>query len=187
MSRITAPAGFDGSDQAYAGSLAPEISQAIHGLSQAIYRHSKLPLRIFEAARMRVALINGCLLCQNFRSVVDVEALLAASGGAANSIATRGEAPEEDFYLNIADWRTSPLYSDREKLAIEYAERYSLAPDPLGYDDEFWARMKAAFTDAEIYDLTICISSWIAGGRYAHVLGFDQACGIEPPVAHAAE
>ena len=36
--------------------------------------------------------------------------------------------------------------------------------------------MHAAYTDAEIVELSMCIGSWIAFGRLNHVLGIDAAC-----------
>jgi alkylhydroperoxidase family enzyme len=41
-------------------SLAPDIASAVPVLSNAVYRKSRLPARVREAVRMRVAQINGC-------------------------------------------------------------------------------------------------------------------------------
>jgi alkylhydroperoxidase family enzyme len=79
-----------------------------------------------------------------------------------------------------ANWRTSALFSVRERLAIEYAERIALEPVPLPYDDAFWGRMHAHFDEGEIADLTYSITTWIATGRVVHALGLDGACAIQP-------
>ena len=63
-------------------------------------------------------------------------------------------------------------------MAIEYAERIAEAPRDLPLDDEFWQRLRAAFDEAEIVDLTYSITTWIATGRFTHVLGFDGSCDV---------
>ena len=47
---------------------AKEISGAGNAFALAIYQHSKLPLRVFEAARMATAMINGCMISMNWQS-----------------------------------------------------------------------------------------------------------------------
>ena len=84
---------------------------------------------------------------------------------------------EEADYDEIEDWRTSDRYSDREKVAIEYAERYAL--DHLSLDDDFWERFRSHWEDEEILDLTVCISSFLALGRMIQVLGPEHACRLE--------
>lgn len=167
--------------------LAPDIMGAAAGFSQATYRHSQLSLREFEAARARTAEINGCFICQNFRAARDLPALLTGQGvDCAGTIAERGETPDEAFYAGVAEWRTSPLYSAREKLAIAFAERFAEEPKLLARDEGFWEQMRDAFTDAEIVDLAHCVAGWVGLGRVAHVLGFDTVCLPGVPVKDAA-
>jgi alkylhydroperoxidase family enzyme len=177
MPRIAIPAGHEDAPLAYAVQhMAPELTGPLYALSKATYKHSILSLREFEGARARIAQINGCQICQKFRGAEDVPTYLEGLGeDASTAVNTHGPAPDEDFYLNIDNATDSMIYSEREKLAIAFSERFSLAPDALGYDDAFWARMKAHFSDAEIYDLTIVVGCFVASGRFVHVLGFDQA------------
>ena len=53
------------------GELVPGIGPAAARFSQAVYTHTTLGLREFEAARLRVAQINGCLFCQDWRTERD--------------------------------------------------------------------------------------------------------------------
>ena len=155
-------------------SYCPEMVTAGLQFSKSVYQHSKLSLREFEAARIRSAEINGCLICKNWRSERDLPTYFETMGGdAQNSVMTRGPAPNEAFYLNISDWQQSSEYSVREKLAAEYAERFGCSPQELGYDEEFWDRFKAHYSDAEVVDLTYVIAAMVALGRVAHVLGLD--------------
>jgi alkylhydroperoxidase family enzyme len=140
--------------------LRPEMGMGAGALSHAIYEESILPVRERELARMRIAQINGCVICQQWRSTPGAEG-----------------AVSEDDYAHVLDWRTRDGYSERERLAVEYAELFAL--DHHTIDDAFYTRMRAAsFTDAEILDLTVCIGGWLALGRTLHVLGLDDACKL---------
>ncbi len=157
MLRITVPQGSDPLGYVY-GQAAPAIGAAASGFSAATYGESRLPLREFEAARFRIAQINDCQLCLVWRS-------------------DRGEGTAgEDLYAEVAEWRTSAGLTERERLAAEYAERYAL--DHRNLDDEFWARMRAAYSSDEIVELTLCMAQWLGLGRLNQVLGVDVACSI---------
>ena len=95
----------------------------------------------------------------------------SARTGAPSATARRSRTTFADA---VTDWRTTPDFDDRTRLAAEYAERYAL--DHHGLDDEFWTRMKAHYTDREIVELSMCLGSWLAFGRLNHVLGLDAAC-----------
>jgi alkylhydroperoxidase family enzyme len=142
--------------------LRPEMGIGAGALSHAIYDQSILPVRERELARMRIAQINGCMICQQWRSTPGAQG-----------------AVTEDDYAHVLDWRTHDGYSERERLAIDYAERFAL--DHHSIDGAFYARLRAAsFSDAEILDLTVCIGGWLALGRTLHVLGLDDACQLAP-------
>lgn len=169
------------------GNLAPEQTGPMYDFSTSIYKHSCLPLREFEGARAAIALINGCRICQQFRAIDDVPTYLEGLGeDPVVGVHRNGPAPDEDFYSNIGSWRESESYSERERLAIEFAECFSLTPDALGQDGAFWDRLRANFSDEEIYELTLACACLVASGRFVHVLGFDEGavCDIR---AEAAE
>jgi alkylhydroperoxidase family enzyme len=162
--------------------LRPEMADAVMAVSKAVYQTTTLDFRVAEAARIRIAHINGCLLCRNFRVASDLEGLMARTSGTgeANVSARRGPVPDEAFYAAVETWRDSVLFSERERLAMEYAERIAESPRDLPDDDEFWQRLSSGFDDAEIVDLTYSITTWIATGRFTHVLGFDGSCDVSP-------
>lgn len=160
-------------------SYAPEIGKVAMEFSRVTYTSSRLSLREFEAARMVTAFLNGCQLCQNWCSAADLPLYLKGIGGdAGQSVANNGPAPDEEFYQAIADWRGAALFSERERIAMELAEGMGAAPRDIAADDDFWQRAHAVFSDAEIVDLTYCISCWMALGRMTHVLGLDSVCGL---------
>ncbi|WP_028644794.1 carboxymuconolactone decarboxylase family protein [Nocardioides sp. URHA0020] len=140
------------------GEMVPGIGVAASTFAAAVYEHTTLGLREFEAARLRVAQINGCLFCQDWRTERD------------------GTTVEATFADAVTEWRTTPDLNDRTRLAAEYAERYAL--DHHGLDDGFWTRMKAHYSDREIVEISMCLGSWLAFGRLNHVLGLDSVCEL---------
>ncbi len=159
---------------------AVDIVRAGMNFSATAYQHSKLPLREFEAARLRTAQINGCQICQSRRSARDLPSYFDRFGGSLeSSVINNGEVPEESFYAAVNDgWRESPIFSERERLAIDYAERLGVDPIKVAYDEDFWTQMKNAFSDDEIVDLSYCIAAWMGLGRVTHALGFDSVCAV---------
>ena len=162
-----------------------ELMETAGHFSKAVYQHSILSLREFEGARTRIAQLNGCIICQQFRAARDAAGRFAASGTRPEHLVTdNGPAPDEAFYAAVEDWRSATVFSPRERLAIEFAERFAQEPKVIADDDDFWARAHAAFSDKEIVDLAHSVAAWLGLGRIAHVLGFDSVC---LPFAQAAE
>jgi alkylhydroperoxidase family enzyme len=121
-------------------------------LSEAVYSNSRLPVREREAARYTIALINDCAVCQDTRPAKSEEA-----------------GTDDSFYGQVTDWRNSVDLTERERLAAEFAQRFAL--DHLAMDDAFWARLRAAYGDDEIADLTICCGTFLGLGRMLAVMG----------------
>lgn len=152
---IDIPEGKDAIEYVW-GEMVPGIGPAAANFSMSVYAHTTLGLREFEAARLRIAQINGCVFCLDWRTERD------------------GEKVEDGFLDAVSEWRTTDAFDDRTRLAAEYAERYAL--DHHGLDDEFWARMTARYSQLEIVELSMSIGSWLAFGRLNHVLGLDAMC-----------
>ncbi|MEV0259586.1 carboxymuconolactone decarboxylase family protein [Streptomyces sp. NPDC050732] len=153
--RIDIPEGQDAIPYVW-GDMVPGIGAAASNFSLAVYAHTTLGLREFEAARLRIAQINGCVFCLDWRTERD------------------GRKVEDGFADAVTQWRTTDAFDDRTRLAAEYAERYAL--DHHNLDDVFWARMTAHYSQAEIVELSMSIGSWLAFGRLNHVLGLDTVC-----------
>ena len=154
---VDIPEGRDAIEYVW-GEMVPGIGPAASKFSMAVYAHTTLGLREFEAARLRIAQVNACLFCLDWRTERD------------------GETVEDSFADSVAAWRTTDAFDDRTRLAAEYAERYAL--DHHGLDDDFWARMTAQYTQREVVELSMCIGSWLAFGRLNHVLGLDTMCTL---------
>jgi AhpD family alkylhydroperoxidase len=154
MARIDVPEG-PGGDAAMVWSLRPEMAGMVERMISTVYGRSSLPAEEREVARMRIAQLNECSACAVFRAPSVVEAGVT-----------------EDAYEHLHEYRTYPGYSDRQRLAIEYAERF--ATDHQGIDDDLFARVRARFSDAEVLDLTLCCAVYLGLGRTLEVLGIPQ-------------
>ena len=136
--------------------MRPEMAPAVGKLIDAVYHKSILPTRERELARLRVAQLNGCSACADFRAP-----------------SVRQEAISEELYESVSRFRSDERFTAREKLAIDYAERF--ATDHGSVDDAFFASLRAAFSDAEIVDLTLCLGAFVGLGRFLAVLGIEEA------------
>ena len=152
MPRIEIPAG-EGPEVTRALSLVPHFVDAVNAFEKAVWA-SKLPRRTHELVRMRIAEINGCVLCMTWRN----------------------DWADEPSLEAVSQYATSNLFSDAERVAIEYAERF--ATDSKDIEDDLLARLGQHFSPAEIADLTLVIGKYLAMGRFMQVLDLDQACNI---------
>lgn len=137
----------------------PEMAAGMGAFSEAVYGNTRLPLREREVARYRIAQINRCPVC----------------------LATRAKDAEihgvtDALYEHLDEWATHPEYTERERLAAEFADGFGT--DPTRLDDDLWTRLRGAFTDEEIVDLTICCGMWLGLGRMQAALGIHPSCEI---------
>jgi AhpD family alkylhydroperoxidase len=159
--RIDVPEG-PGGPARQVWTLRPELVPTISAMIDGPYKRSQLPVREREAARVRIAQLNDCRICRDYR------ARSARAGGAT-----------EELYAHVADAHAGGVYTEREQLAIEFAERFVIEPTSL--DDDFFARIRGPFADEEILDLAICCGAFLGLGRVLAVLG------IEPDAAEGGE
>jgi len=54
------------------------------------------------------------------------------------------------------DWRASDIYTDVERLVLEYGERMTITGETV--DEEFFAKLREHFSEAEIIELTAGIA-----------------------------
>jgi alkylhydroperoxidase family enzyme len=151
MARLDVPEG-EGGDAVQIWSLRPEMGKAVNILVDAAYNKSILPVGVREAARMRIAQLNDCTVCLAFR---------------ADRVKAAGLT--EDFYSHVGEHDTPVAFDSQELLAMEFAEKFAI--DHLSIDDAFVERLRESFSDAEVLDLTICLSAFLGLGRTLRVLG----------------
>ena len=159
MARIDVPEG-PGGEAAMVWSLRPEMASMVQKMITTAYQSSKLPASEREVARMRIAQLNACNACATFRAPSVVDAGVT-----------------DETYRHLDDWRTSDEYTERQRLAIEYAERFAL--DHHGIDDVLFGRLRSHFADDEILDLTLCLVVYLGLGRTLEVLQITEHTDLD--------
>ena len=157
MARISLPDG-DGPEVLRALAMRPQFAKAVGGFDAAVWE-SGLDWRLHELVRMQVALINECTVCLGWRTPMAIEAGVT-----------------DELLAGVAEYRTFPDFTDTERVAIEYAERF--CTDSARIDDDLMERLRAHLADDEIVELTLVIGKYLALGRFMQVLGLDQACSL---------
>lgn len=143
-------------------SLRPDLGQAVHDCGDALQDAARLPVRVREAARIRIAHINGCVPCSETR----VEHM-------------ERHGLNERFYADVDDPARRGDYGVAEGLAIGFAERF--AAGPQAFDDDFWSACNATFTSAELVELATHCAKWLGLGRLNAVMGISVSCPIRIP------
>ncbi len=116
----------------------PDLAKKLFELSQAVHK-SSLGNTLLDLVNIRASQINGCAFC------VDMHSKEAKIHG------------EHELRLyHIAIWRESPLFTDRERAALEWTETNTHLP-AHGISDEDYARVHVQFSESEIAELTFAI------------------------------
>jgi AhpD family alkylhydroperoxidase len=100
---------------------------------------SSIEKKLQHLVEFRVSQINGCAYCLDMHS---------------KDLRAEGET-EQRLYM-ISAWRESPVYSDRERAALAWAEAVTVLGD--GHvSDEVYNEARKQFSEQELIDLTMCV------------------------------
>jgi alkylhydroperoxidase family enzyme len=78
----------------------------------------------------------------------------------------------EDKIARLAEYRTDPSFTAREKIALEFAEMMALDHKSIG--DQFFQRARKEFSDPELLELGMAIGQYIGFGRLLMVLDLER-------------
>ncbi|MEO7997039.1 MAG: carboxymuconolactone decarboxylase family protein [Gemmatimonadaceae bacterium] len=126
----------------------PDAMKVMMMLEQQTSR-STLERTLVELVRLRVSQMNGCAYC------VDLHSSEARKAG-----------EDERRLATLVVWRETPLFGDRERAALEWAESITRVAESH-VPDEVWLHVKPYFTDTEIVDLTMVVNTVGAWNRLA--------------------
>ncbi len=139
---------------------APGAYRAMSQLEHYV-RNCGLEASLIELVKIRASQINGCAFC------IDMHTKDARAAGES----------EQRIYL-LSAWRESPFYSERERAALEWAEAVTLiAGDHV--PEEVYATVRPHFSDEELVNLTLAISTINAWNRFA--ISFRSEPGTYQP------
>jgi alkylhydroperoxidase family enzyme len=72
----------------------------------------------------------------------------------------------------VMRWRDCDLFSETERLALEYAERITFTDQKV--DDEFFVRLKRHYAEAQIVELTAAIALENFRSKFNPTLGIES-------------
>ena len=82
----------------------------------------------------------------------------------------------EDLYTNVQNWASYPDFTDAERIALEFAEKFAL--DHHALDNAFFERMRGHWSDDQIVEISICVGTWLAMGRVVKVMDASVSCPL---------
>ena len=81
------------------------------------------------------------------------------------------EGDGEAKLADVTRWRESTLFSEPERLALEYAERITYTDQKV--DDALFARLKQHFTEAQLVELTAAVALENFRSKFNPTLGVE--------------
>lgn len=125
------------------------------------------PLR--SLVTVRVSQINHCAFCVDINSA---------------TLLKRGVVM--DKVLALPHWQESPLFTERERVALDYAE--AMTRSELGVTKPLFDRLKAQFDDDAVIELTGLIAFQNMSSKFNAALGVPAQgfCALPVPQAGSA-
>jgi alkylhydroperoxidase family enzyme len=114
---------------------------------------------LFDPARIDPALVAVCRL--------RVEQLVGAASDV-DDLAARSGAPAEQL-ADVRAWPTSPRYSDRDRAALHFTEKFVI--DASSVDDDDCSALRRHLSDPEVTALAFAVAMADAGARFRVALG----------------
>ena len=96
---------------------------------------TKIPHELWQLVTVHVAMLNGCEFCQDIKRAFAVRQKLGTA---------RFDA--------LVDWRSSSVFSERERAALAYVEEATLTKV---VSDATFAELRKHFDEREIVELTV--------------------------------
>jgi AhpD family alkylhydroperoxidase len=135
------------------GGLAPEGLAKMRALEHYLNTGTGLEPTLMELVRLRVSVMNGCEYCVGMHT---------------SELQRHHETPER--IAEIADWRGSEVYTQRERAALGWAE--ALTDIQEGHaPDVVYEQTREQFSDVETVNLTLVVTTINAWNRIAIGLG----------------
>ncbi len=113
----------------------PKMMMAMGKFNQAVRKGRCVDERLKNLIELKGAQMIGCEYCVDLGSQI-----------------SRNSGLSDDELLALPRYRQSDLFSDREKLALDYA--VAVMRTPVEVTDELFARMNEHFSDQQLVELT---------------------------------
>jgi alkylhydroperoxidase family enzyme len=81
------------------------------------------------------------------------------------------DAAGEEKLMAVTGWRDSTLFSEAERVALEYAERVTMTDQQV--DDALFARLRQHYDEAQIVELTAAVAFENFRSKFNPPLGIE--------------
>jgi alkylhydroperoxidase family enzyme len=129
----------------------PSIFRGARGMWAGLDGSGLIDKTLTALLNRRVAALNGCEFWQDINAAV----------GSALGVS-------DDKILALADYAVSPLYSDAERVALEYADCMTLSACEVS--DDLFARLRRFYDDDALVELTAIIAWENASSKFNRAL-----------------
>jgi alkylhydroperoxidase family enzyme len=154
MKKLTgrAPARGNGIEPIELWAHQPKMMSGMGKFQQAVRKGRSVDERLKYLVELKGAQMIGCEFCVDLGSQI-----------------CRNSGFSDEELLAVPRYRESDLFTEREKLALDYT--VAVMRTPVEVSDELFARMKAEFTDEQIVEITALLT-------LVNVDRFNAAFGI---------
>lgn len=135
---------------------APALLTAMAAIGQATGQLTGIDKRTRALAQLKAATMTHCEFC------IDVGSRISRLWGLT-----------DEELLALPSYRTSPLFSEVEKLVLDYA--VGVSRTPVDVPDDLFNKLKKHFTDGQLVELTFIVAGENMAGRFNHALGVGAA------------
>ena len=125
----------------------------------------ELPIDLKELCRVKIAFEHTCGYCSTVRSN-----------------AAKDMGLSEEKIQQVWNYENSDMFSDREKLALRFAD-YLKHDIAKADDDAFYEELKAHFSESEIIELGMWCAENVGAGSFVRTLNiitWGEACELNP-------
>ena len=144
--------------------VAPGALRAMYGLEKYL-AESAIEPSLWELVKLRASQINGCAYC-----IDDMHSKDARAAG-----------EKEQRLYGLVAWHEMPYYTERERAALAWTEALTSIADNH-VPDELYEQTRREFTEQELVDLTLAVTTINAWNRIA--ISFRAEPGTYQPPAH---
>lgn len=117
--------------------FSPKSMQKLMELSM-VTKEGTLGRTIIDLINIRASQLNHCAFCLDMHS---------------KEAKIHGEKELRLYHIPV--WKESPLFSDKEKLALEFTEALTKLNDPIS--DDLYNRVREQFNDQEVVEMSYLV------------------------------
>lgn len=134
----------------------PSVLKGYAKLEQATAKLHRVPKRLRALAELKAAMLTQCKYC------IDLGSQVSRQWGLSDA-----------ELVALPSYRNSPLFSDLDKLVLDYA--VGMSRTPVEVPDELVIHLREHFDSAQLVELTHCIALENMRGRFNLALGVGSA------------